>query len=77
MMTAIAVDLTAAAPVIGTPEPLFRFRSGMPTPIGWDVTPDGQRFLINGFATDEALQQPLTLVQNFGRALRAAERQEE
>jgi Tol biopolymer transport system component/tRNA A-37 threonylcarbamoyl transferase component Bud32 len=76
-MTAIPVNLTGT-PVFGTPEPLFRFRSGMPTPVGWDVTPDGQRFLINGFATDEPRQQqPLTLVQNFGTVLRAAERQEE
>ncbi|HEX8255402.1 MAG TPA: hypothetical protein VF846_19840 [Thermoanaerobaculia bacterium] len=48
-----------------------------PTPIGWDVTPDGQRFLVNGCATEEPRQQPLTLVQNFGNVLRAAEKQAE
>ena len=75
-MTAVPITLTATPP-IGTPQPLFRFRSGMPTPVGWDVTPDGQRFLINGFATGEPKQEPLTLVQNFGSVLRAAEKQEE
>jgi Tol biopolymer transport system component len=76
-MTAVAISLAAATPAIGTPESLFRFRSAMPTPTGWDVTPDGQRFLINGFANEEPQQQPLTLVQNFGTVLRMAEKQEQ
>ena len=75
-MTAVPITL-GATPAIGTPQPLFRFRSGMPTPIGWDVTADGQRFLINGFATGEPKQEALTLVQNFGSVLRAAETQVE
>jgi dipeptidyl aminopeptidase/acylaminoacyl peptidase len=75
-MTAVPIHL-GATPTIATPESLFRFRSAMPTPTGWDVTPDGQRFLINGFVNEEPRQQPLTLVQNFGTVLRAAERQDD
>ncbi|HEY0158087.1 MAG TPA: protein kinase [Thermoanaerobaculia bacterium] len=76
VMTATPIEL-AATPTIGAPQSLFRFRSAMPLSTAWDVAPDGQRFLINGFATDEPKQQPLTLVQNFDSVLRAAEKQEE
>jgi hypothetical protein len=56
---------------VGRPVPLFTFR---PTPrtyrqgmIEFDVTPDGQRFLLNA-AADENVR-PLTLLQNWSALL--------
>jgi len=39
----------------------------------YDVTADGQRFIVNSRLSGTAPSAPLTLVQNFANELRAAE----
>jgi len=58
-------------PEIGQTVTLFDVHFGL-TPT-WDVTADGQRFLINSRGGDTAGPAPLTLVQHFDTELREAE----
>ena len=75
--TMIAVPIALGdTPEIGKPAPLFTFRPAL-GPVAWDVTADGERFLINGHSDEEPQQEALTLVQNFGTALRAAEQRQD
>jgi serine/threonine protein kinase len=57
--------------MIGRPEPLFQTRPGYIPPFVYDVTPDGQRFLVAS-AMSDAPPEPLTVVLNFDNELRAA-----
>ncbi len=62
MLTAVAVNTQGAEFQVGAARPLFRLSSpalGM----AYDVTPDGQRFLVNYLPEDTAT--PLTLVVNW------------
>lgn len=67
----VAVPVTAgAAPQFGQATTLFSFRrisSG-----GFDVTADGQRFLITTASGEEPPPAPLVVVQNFDNELRRA-----
>jgi serine/threonine protein kinase len=68
-----AVSVSAAKSLtLGEPAPLFTLRPGTPPPYGFDVTEDGQRFLINARPGEEPPPAPLTLVQNFRAELRRA-----
>jgi hypothetical protein len=70
-MMAVPITL-GATPQIGQPVKLFDFHIGLPGPSMYDVTPDGQRFLINTRIGDEPPPEPLVLVQHFDSELRAA-----
>ena len=64
----MAVDIEAAGdtPVVGIPQPLFQVpfsRSSFPRNV-FDVTTDGQRFLVNTFV-EGALGAPITWVLNW------------
>ena len=50
----------------GRAQPLFE--AGMPLGLNYDVTADGQRFIVNAF-TEEALSSPITVVLNWQAAL--------
>jgi Tol biopolymer transport system component len=64
--TIVAVPLTLGAlPEVGKPQRLFDSRIDSTTGFTWhqyDVSPDGQRFLVN---TPETLVSPLTVVVNW------------
>ncbi len=60
-------------PQIGQATTLFPFRSVVNAPPGIDMTPDGQRFLLNARIGDEAPPAPFTLVQHLDAQLREAE----
>jgi Tol biopolymer transport system component len=64
--TIVAVPLTLGAlPEVGTPQRLFDSRIDSTTGFTWhqyDVSPDGQRFLVN---TPETLVSPLTVIVNW------------
>lgn len=64
--TLMAVPLQLGAlPEVGTPEPLFQTRIDATTGFTWhqyDVSPDGQRFLVN---TPETLTSPLMVIANW------------
>jgi eukaryotic-like serine/threonine-protein kinase len=71
--TMLAVPITlGATPQIGQSQPLFQFRPGFDAPIGYDVSRDGQRFLINSRIGDDPPSAPMILVQHFDNELRAA-----
>ena len=58
----------------GIPKPLFvapiRGGADTTTPVSrWDISPDGQRFLINAINEDR-LSQPITVVLNWTAAIR-------
>jgi Tol biopolymer transport system component len=58
----------------GTPKPLFvapiRGGADTTTPVArWDISPDGQRFLINA-TNEDRLSQPITVVLNWTAAIR-------
>jgi len=68
----MAVDLKSEAGGIqvGTPRILFELRvSNLPGPPYYDVTRDGQRFLIN-VAGEETTPTPMTVVMNWNAALK-------
>ena len=48
--------------------PLFPFRAGQ-TRYAYDVTPDGQRFLVNARIVNESPSPPLTVVVNWPATL--------
>jgi dipeptidyl aminopeptidase/acylaminoacyl peptidase len=67
MLTAVEVDPQGSEFRVGAAKPLFRLSSpalGM----AYDVTPDGQRFLVNYLPEDTAT--PLTLVVNWPAELK-------
>jgi len=69
----VSVPITlGATPQIGQATKLFDFHPGLLGPTMYDVTTDGQRFLINTRIGEEPPPQPLILVQHFDRELRAA-----
>jgi len=53
---------------VGRTQPLFEVRSQRPGNV-FDVTPDGQRFLVN-IASEAQSSAPMTLVVNWPAALR-------
>jgi hypothetical protein len=68
-ITAVKVDEAGSELKLGTPQALFRahgvgYRLGM-----YDVSPDGQRFLIDG-ETDSISDTALTLVLNWDAELK-------
>lgn len=66
----MAVDVkTGAAFEAGDPKPLFTTRLRRSLAREYDVTPDGQRFLVAVAPNDDAMP-PLTLVQNWHAALK-------
>jgi Tol biopolymer transport system component len=63
----MVVDVGPGADLkVGTPRPLFDLPAGT---AGWDVTPDGQRFLVN-VPVVESNAVPLSLVLNWTAGLR-------
>ena len=68
--TIAAVSLTLGAlPEVGKPQPLFQSRLNLTTGFTWhqyDVSPDGQRFLVN---TPDTTTSPLTVVVNWKSGL--------
>jgi len=68
----MAVDIKADASglQVGTPRPLFELHvSNLPGPPYYDVTRDGQRFLIN-VAGEETTPTPMTIVINWDAGLK-------
>jgi hypothetical protein len=70
-MMAVPIKL-GTTPEIGQATKLFQFHLGVANSNMYDVTADGQRFLINTRAGEEPPPQPLVLVQHFDNELRAA-----
>ena len=70
-MMAVPIKL-GATPEIGRAVKLFQFHVGASNANMYDVTADGQRFLINARIGEEPPPQPLVLVQHFDDELRAA-----
>jgi len=66
----MAVDLTVngASFQAGAPRQLFPLPTGAAT--DWDVTPDGKRFLIPMTRTQEAGDEPITVVLNWKASLK-------
>ena len=64
---AAAVNGAGSAFEVGTVRPLFDVRSGGPRSV-YDVSPDGQRFVVNTLV-EEAAAVPITLVVNWATAL--------
>ena len=67
---AVPVDL-GVTPEIGKPVPLFPMRVAAGVAM-WDVSADGQRIIAAVRRGPEPMPEPMTLVQNFDVALRAA-----
>jgi Tol biopolymer transport system component len=63
-VTASGVNLKGETVEIGTPHPLFK----LPT-LEWDVSPDGQRFLV-AIPTDENGGEEIRVVQNWTAGLK-------
>ncbi len=64
----MAVDIDAAHGIhAGTPKPLFSLPEG--AGFGWDVSPDGQRFLFN-VPVIKSSAIPLSVVQNWAAGLK-------
>jgi dipeptidyl aminopeptidase/acylaminoacyl peptidase len=69
----LAVPITlGATPLIGAPQMLFAMRPAITTPVVYDQTDDGQRFIINARTGEDLPPQPMTIVQHFDNELRAA-----
>ena len=68
--TLMAVEVKAGETfAAGEPKPLFSTSLKRTFPGTYDVTPDGQRFLVNVISGDET-SAPITLVQNWAAALK-------
>jgi dipeptidyl aminopeptidase/acylaminoacyl peptidase len=65
-VTAVEIDASRGLRP-GTPRPLFQLPEG--TGFGWDVSPDGGRFLLNVPVTKSA-SVPLSVVVNWSAGLR-------
>jgi len=67
VITAVEIREKADSLEVGQPVPLFPFRPALRTyrigMINYDVSPDGQRFLLNAAADENT--RPLTLVVNW------------
>ncbi|HMC23733.1 MAG TPA: protein kinase [Thermoanaerobaculia bacterium] len=70
-MMAVPITL-GATPEIGQAVKLFQFQVGFSSAAMYDVTRDGQRFLINTRIGDEPPPAPMILLQHFDNELRAA-----
>jgi hypothetical protein len=74
-LMAVSVSANGATFQPGVPKPLFRAPilggtgGGAGVAWRWDVTPDGQRFLMNT-ALDEATGSPVTIMLNWQGALK-------
>ena len=69
----MAVDVTPGAVFkSGQPKQLFQVQAININGGGsnWDVSADGQRFLINATGGEGAAQEPITLVLNWAAGLR-------
>ncbi|MBI3048539.1 MAG: hypothetical protein HYY76_09555 [Acidobacteria bacterium] len=65
---ATAVSGQGSALEVGAVRPLFETRAGTPR-LPYDVSPDGQRFLVNTLP-EEAAPAPITIVVNWPALLR-------
>ena len=65
-LMAVDIDVTGDAPTVGIPHVLFQaaFRQNPPQRNSYDVTADGQRFLVNT-VVEGALSTPITWVINW------------
>jgi dipeptidyl aminopeptidase/acylaminoacyl peptidase len=71
VLTAVSIQEKGDGLEVGHPVPLFSFRPGRIYRlgmVGYDVTPDGQRFLLNAAADEN--NRPLTLLLNWDAELR-------
>jgi len=66
-LMAVEVNGKGTAFEVGAAKPLFRTRIA-PTRYEWDVTPDGQRFLINTLP-EQTASSPMTVVLNWNAEL--------
>jgi Tol biopolymer transport system component len=67
-LVAVAVDGKAPQFQVGGARPLFRTRFRPMDRLdaySYDVSPDGQRFLVNGFIEDITVSAPITLLTNW------------
>lgn len=69
-LTAAAVDGRAGAFTVGTVTALFQTRARQPAVVPYDVSSDGQRFLIVEDAGDQQAVAPITLLTNWPALLR-------
>jgi Tol biopolymer transport system component len=67
-LMAAEVDGTGSEFHVGSVKPLFRTHAVSNPAYAYDVTPDGQRFLINSLEAEEST--PITLVVNWNAALK-------
>ena len=65
-LMAVDIDVAGDAPTVGIPHVLFQapFRQSPPQRNSYDVTADGQRFLVNTLV-EGALSAPITWVLNW------------
>ena len=68
-LMAAAVNGGASAFEVGAVRELFNTRGVAPNAWTYDISPDGQRFLVNTFA-EEAASTPITLVVNWPALLK-------
>ena len=65
---AVEIDVTGDAPIIGPPQLLFEVAFRKPAASQrnvFDVTPDGQRFLVNTTLDNESTNNPINWVLNW------------
>jgi Tol biopolymer transport system component len=67
-LTGVAVSARGDGLVFGDPEPLFQHKAGRGN--SWDVTADGQRFLVVAPEQDQE-PQPITVVVNWPQTIEA------
>ena len=67
-LLAASVAASGGAFQAGVPKPLFE--SGVAGGAGWDVSPDGMRFLFPTARHQAAAQAPFTMVLNWQAALK-------
>jgi len=68
LLTAVSVTMDGDRVEVGSPKKLFPMRPVVPRYF-YDVSPDGQRFLVNT-ADEPAASTPLTLVVNWPALLK-------
>ena len=69
---AAEVDGEGATFKVGAVRPLFAL-SSMSSRYQYDVSPDGQRFLVSAFPEQDAATTPITVVLNWHSGLAARE----
>jgi len=67
-LVSAAVNGAGSAFEVGAVQPLFATRAGGPGSV-YDVSPDGQRFLVNTLM-EETAAEPITLVVNWPALLK-------